>query len=85
MSTQTSHKYTLEEIAERKQALLDEIRIQKKTMTSITREIFAPLAPATTKADSIMRSFNTGMAVFDGVVMGVKIIRKVRTYFKKLK
>ena len=29
-----------------------------------------------------MRSFNTGMAVFDGIVMGIKIMRKVRAYFR---
>ena len=66
MNAQTPQKFTLEEIAERKKKLLNEIHAQKKAMTATTREIFAPLAPATNKADAIMRSFNTGMAVFDG-------------------
>ena len=82
MNAQTPQKFTLEEIAERKKKLLNEIHAQKKAMTATTREIFAPLAPATNKADALMRSFNTGMAVFDGVVMGIKIMRKVRAYFK---
>ena len=56
-----------------------------KAMTATTREIFAPLAPATNKADALMRSFNTGMAVFDGIVMGIKIMRKVRAYFRNLR
>ena len=30
-----------------------------------------------------MRSFNTGMAIFDGVVMGVKIMKKIRRFFRK--
>ena len=99
MNAQTPQKFTLEEIAERKKKLLNEIHAQKKAMTAttreifaplapatnITREIFAPLAPATNKADAIMRSFNTGMAVFDGVVMGIKIMRKVRAYFRNLR
>lgn len=85
MNAQTSQKFTLEEIAERKKKLLNEIHAQKKAMTATTREIFAPLAPATNKADAIMRSFNTGMAVFDGVVMGIKIMRKVRAYFRNLR
>ena len=85
MSSQTVHKYTLEEIAERKKQLQHEIQVQKKTIITTTREIFAPVAPTANKADAIMRSFNTGMAVFDGVVMGIKIMRKVRAYFKKLK
>ena len=85
MNTQTPPKITLEEITERKAKLLAQIHAQKKAMKSTTREIFAPIAPATNKADSIMRSFNTGMAIFDGVMMGIKIMRKVRKYFSNLK
>lgn len=85
MTVQTPHKYTLEEISERKKLLLGEIQIQKKLMTTITRDIFAPVAPAANKADSIMRSFNTGMAIFDGVMVGIKLMRKIRSYFRKLK
>ena len=64
---------------------MNEIHARKRAMAATTREIFAPVAPATNKADAIMRSFNTGMAVFDGVVMGIKIMRKIRAYFRKLK
>ena len=71
MNAQTPQKFTLEEIAERKKKLLNEIHAQKKAMTATTREIFAPLAPATNKADALMRSFN--------------IMRKIRTYFRNLR
>lgn len=81
-NTQSSSKITLEEISERKLQLLKEIRMQKETIGTSAKNLFAPLAPATSKADSIMRSFNTGMAVFDGVVMGIKIMQKIRKYFK---
>ncbi len=78
----TSHTFpiTLESIAQQKAELLQQIRGQKEVMTEITRDIFAPLAPATNKANSMMRAFNTGMAIFDGVMLGVKLMRK----FKKL-
>lgn len=85
MNTQTPPKLTLEEITKRKEELLVEIRKQKEVMTDITREIFAPLQPATSKADAIMRSFNTGMAIFDGVKTGIKIMGKVRSYFNRMK
>ena len=85
MNAQTPHKVTLEEITQRKKKLLEEIRAQKQAMNDTVHEIFAPLAPATTKADSIMRSFNTGMAIFDGVMLGIKIMRKVRKYFRSMK
>lgn len=74
---------TLEHIARLKTEKLEEIREQKKAMTRTAQRIFAPLAPATSQADAIMRSFNTGMAVFDGVVMGVKIMKKIRRFFRK--
>ena len=85
MNAQTPQKFTLEEIAERKKEAFKWDPCSKKAMTATTREIFAPLAPATNKADALMRSFNTGMAVFDGVVMGIKIMRKVRAYFRNLR
>ena len=84
-TTQMPQKITLEDITLRKEKLLKEIHAQKQAMTTTTRRIFAPLQPATNKADQLMRSFNTGMAVFDGVMIGIKIMRKVRRYFKNLK
>lgn len=85
MNTQIPPKITLEEITRRKKELLAEIHVQKQAMTATVHEIFAPLAPANNKADAIMRSFNTGMAVFDGIMMGIKIMRKIRKYFRNLK
>lgn len=80
---QTTQKITLEDIARRKEEILIEIRVQKEAMTATTKEIFAPLAPAASAGNALMRSFNTGMAIFDGVMMGVKIMRKVRSMFGK--
>lgn len=87
MNAQTppAKKITLEEITERKRILLDEIRAQKTVMAHTTREIFAPLTPAASKTNALMRSFDTGMAIFDGVMLGVKFMRKVRSYFRRMK
>ncbi|WP_373827750.1 hypothetical protein [Bacteroides heparinolyticus] len=71
----------MESIAQRKTAVLQQIRTQKGVMTDLTRDILAPIAPATNKANAIMRAFNTGMAVFDGVRLGLKVMRKFRNYF----
>ena len=70
----TPQKITLEYIARLKTEKLEEIRGQKKAMTRTAQRIFAPLAPATSQ---------TGMAIFDGVVMGVKIMKKIRRFFRK--
>lgn len=77
-----SQKLTLEDISERKRKVLSDIQAQKKTMTAITQELFSPFTPVVTNAHSLMRSFNTGMAVFDGVMLGIKVIRKLRKCFK---
>lgn len=85
MNTQqpTPAKITLEDITQLKLEKLEEIHVQKKIMARTAGRIFAPLAPAASKGDAIMRSFNTGMAIFDGVMMGIKVMRKIRHYFRK--
>ena len=79
----TTQKITLEDIARRKEEVLIELRVQKENMAATAKEIFAPLAPAASAGSSLMRSFNTGMAIFDGVMMGIKIMRKVRSMFRR--
>ena len=71
---------TLEYIARLKAEKLEEIREQKRAMSRTTRRIFAPLAPAASKGDALMRSFNTGLA---GVMLGWKILKQVRRFFRK--
>lgn len=77
-----SSSMTLESIALRKKELRKKLHVQKEIMTDTARELFAPpLAPAADKGNAIMRAFNTGMAVFDGLMLGVKMMRKVRSMF----
>ncbi|MEG1563600.1 MAG: hypothetical protein RR365_07715 [Bacteroides sp.] len=81
-SKQKSSQITLEEIAQRKEKALQELRDQKEKMSATARSIFAPLAPAASKGNAILRSFNTGMAIFDGVMLGIKLMKKVRRLMK---
>lgn len=69
-------KLLFEEIA------LEELRTQKQVMSDIARNLFAPIAPAADKGTAIMRAFNTGMAVFDGAMLGIKLMRKIRKIFR---
>lgn len=82
-NTSNTTPFTLESIALQKVELLQRIHVQKNVMTALTREIFAPLAPAADKTNSMMRAFNTGMAVFDGVMMGLRIMRRIKMLFGK--
>ena len=69
---------TLEDLQQQKAEALEELRAQQQIMADTARNLFAPIAPAADKGTAIMRAFNTGMAVFDGVLLGVKLMRKVR-------
>lgn len=74
---------TLESIAQQKKELRQAILQQKEVMTELTRSLVTPLAPATSKTGAIMRAFNTGMAVFDGAMMGLKLMKRLRRFLRK--
>ena len=74
---------TLEALQQQKAEALEELRAQQQIMADTARNLFAPIAPAADKGTAIMRAFNTGMAVFDGVMLGVKLMRKVRKIFRR--
>ena len=74
---------TLEDLQQQKAEALEELRAEQQIMADTARNLFAPIAPAADKGTAIMRAFNTGMAVFDGVMLGVKLMRKVRKIFRR--
>ena len=71
---------TLEDLQRQKAEALEELRAQKQVMND---NLFAPIAPAANKGTAIMRAFNTGMAVFDGAMLGIKLMKKVRKIFRR--
>lgn len=83
MSPNNHPPTTLDEIRILKSKALADVRRQKKSLNDTTRKLFAPHAPATSKGDSITRAFHTGMAAFDGIMLGIKIIKKIRKTFRK--
>ncbi len=73
---------TLEDIRQLKQQALTELQQQKKVVAKSAHQLLAPLTPAVKKGNALTRAFNTGMMAFDGVVMGIKLIRKLKKAFK---
>lgn len=69
---------TLEDLQRQKAEALEELRAQKQVMNDTARNLFAPITPAANKGTAIMRAFNTGMAVFDGAMLGIKLMKKVK-------
>ena len=84
-NTPDTTSITLESIAQRKAEVRKKLHLQKQMMTDTARDLFAPLAPAADKGNAIMRAFNTGMAVFDGVMLGLKMMKRVRRMFSSKK
>lgn len=80
-NTPKTSSITLESIALQKEELRKRLQLQKQIMTDTARDLFAPLEPAASKGNAIMRAFNTGMAVFDGLMLGVNLMRRVRKIF----
>ena len=73
---------TLEEISQRKEELLKDIRQQKELMKATASDLFAPVKP-TSKTNAIMHSINSGMGILDGVMLGMKVIKRIRKAFQK--
>lgn len=72
----------LDEIRQMKTHTYRKLQQQKKAVGKSARKLVAPLAPAVSKGNSIMRAFNTGLMAFDGVMLGIKLIRKFRRALK---
>lgn len=74
---------TLEELLQRKALLLQEIRSQKTLLTHLGNEAVAPFNPAVADGNKVLRAFKRGMAVFDGIILGMKTMRKIKQIFRK--
>lgn len=84
MNSQTNKKYTLEDITRRKQEVLQNMQIQRQVITERTQAVFAPILPSTKGGQPpLLKKLNAGMAIFDGVVMGVKIVKNIRSFLKR--
>ena len=75
---------TLEVIAQRKAEKLEEVQQAKKEMVQTIHELFAPVEHKG-GVEGIMQHINTGIAVYDGVRTGIKIMQRIRGYFLKKK
>lgn len=75
---------TLEVIAQRKAEKLEEVQQAKKDMVQTMHDLFSPVEQKG-GVEGIMQHINTGIAVYDGVRTGIKIMQRVRGYFQKKK
>lgn len=73
---------TLEMICQQKAEKLSEIRASKQRMTEQARELFKP-SESMKSANALMSNFSSGVAIFNGVMTGFKIIKRIRNIFRR--
>lgn len=71
---------TLEDIVRMKTEKLEEIRSSQKRIHSITHNLFHP-QPSETGSSFLMNNLGSGIAIFNGIITGFKIIKKIRSLF----
>lgn len=75
---------TLDVIAQLKAQKLKEVQQAKADMAETLHNIFAPVQKQT-GSDGFMHHIHTGIAVFEGMRTGIKIIKRVKSLFHKKK
>lgn len=71
---------TLEDIRKRKGEKKKEIEKSRERMMKITQDLFVPVKPQN-GFDGIMQNINAGIAAYDGLMTGIKIFKRIRTFF----
>ena len=73
---------TLDMICQQKAEKLAEIRASKQRISESARQLFRPVETAG-GASILVNKFSSGIAIFNGVMTGFKIIKRIRSLFKR--
>ena len=76
--------YSVESIAQRRAEKKEEILRSKARSQNLTQELFAP-QKSKNQMDNMMQHINAGIAAYDGLMTGLKILRRVRGFFSRNK
>ncbi len=71
----------LQGIRARKAEVRSRIKESAALIKTTTHELFTPPAQATSKLGSFMNMVYQGLAIYDGVMMGMKVTRNIRRFF----
>jgi len=78
-TTAMKNEVGLEILLNRKAELKQQIKDQQILITTKTQDLFTP----TSLTNYLFRSFNKGLNVVDAVLMGYKIVKSIRTMWRK--
>jgi hypothetical protein len=71
----------LEILLNRKAELKQQIKDQQKLISTKTQDLFTPVS----LTNYMFHSFNKGLNIIDAVLMGYKIVKSIRTIWRKFK
>ena len=72
--------YTLEMIRQQRSDKKAEILQSKQRMYQLAHQLFNP-PQRKNKFEGMMQHVNMGIAAYDGVMTGIKVLRRIRTFF----
>ena len=72
---------TLDKIYQQKAEKLAEIQASKQRITNQARELFHPSETAN-ETNALVNNFSSGIAIFNGIMTGFKIIKRIRNLFR---
>ena len=75
-------KVTLEMISQQKVQKLTEIGESKQRITDTAIQLFRP-NEVQGGSNALMNNFSSGIAIFNGIMTGFKIIKRIRSLFKR--
>ena len=79
--TTTKEVITLDKIYQQKAEKLAEIQASKQRIANQTRELFHPSETAN-GTNVLLNNFSSGIAIFNGIMTGFKIIKRIRNLFR---
>jgi hypothetical protein len=72
---------TPESIRQQRDEMRKALRKQEKKIARLGQEAFAPLKRATSRGELAARAINTGIALVDGGMLGMKLVNLLRRRF----
>ncbi|MDL2212842.1 hypothetical protein LJC72_05575 [Bacteroides sp. OttesenSCG-928-D19] len=77
-------KVQLSDIKQRKLEVRNEISLQKDVISYSAKRIISPFSSnGKSSGNGIVKKFNTGLAIFDGVMIGYKMIKGIKKAFRR--
>ena len=82
---QAMPKDAIAALRQRKAAVRKQLQESSAYIKATTRKMFAPPPKTTSKIGMFMNMVDQGMAIYDGVMMGLKVANNIRRIFRRRK